>query len=50
MKRILSLLLLLVAAGLSALPLGPAPLPNLAALDNPDDRGHAVRIRWDSSL
>ena len=49
MKRILSLLLLLVATGLSALPLGPAPPTNLEALDNPDDRGHAVRIRWDAS-
>ncbi len=49
MKRILSLSLMLLATSLVALPLGPAPPTNLDAHDNPDDRGHAVRIRWDAS-
>ena len=49
MKRILSLTMLLLATGLMALPLGPAPPTDIQADDNPDDRGHAILVSWISS-
>ncbi len=49
MKRILSLSLMLLATGLAALPLGPAPPTDLNAEDNPNDRGHAILVSWMSS-
>ncbi len=49
MKRILSLSMLLLATGLMALPLGPAPPTDLLAVDNPDDRGQAILLTWSAS-